>query len=67
MAIVNIPTGYEQKPTLCNNPDSPKPPQWEDHKACPDPLYCTTGRTVGGLRVAMATTYEGALLNRVRR
>ena len=57
----------QQIPAECNNLDAPKPPQTEDHRDCPDPLYCLTGRTRAGYRRAMATTYEGALLNRAQR
>ena len=67
MAIVIHPTNNNQQiPEHCINPGASVPPQWEDHKECPDPLYCTTGRTHLGYQRALATTYEGALLHRAR-
>ena len=58
----------QQIPTKCLNPDASVagPNAEEDHKNCPDPLYCLTGRTRAGYARAMKTTYEGALLNRKR-
>ena len=68
MAIVIQPTDSEQQvPAQCLAPNAPTPPTMEDHRDCPDPFYCTTGRTRAGLKRAMETTYEGALLRRVRR